>query len=97
MYSDDEEKQIDTIIGEAAIELLEGEAPISSATLLMKLQSLLMTENDARRKKAIFCAIRAIKSALSAPGERRQYCADKTRRETGKLLDAMLIEVSRKH
>lgn len=97
MSPDEDEKQADMMIGEAVIALIDGDVPVTSASLLMKLQSLLMTENDARRKKAIFCAIREVRTALSPPGERGQHGTEKARNETSRLLDAVLNDVIRKH
>lgn len=97
MYRDDDEKLADVIIGEAVMSMLDRDSPVTTASLLVKLQSLQMTENDARRKKAIFCAIREIRTSLHDAGGEKRYGIDKASRETGRLLDAVLSEVSRKH
>lgn len=94
---DDDEKQADVMIGEAVMGMFDDDAPVTTASLLVKLRLMQMTENDARRKKAIFCAIREINSAPSGAGAERRHGKDKARREAGRLSGAVLSEVSRKH
>ncbi|POP44917.1 hypothetical protein CHU32_13610 [Superficieibacter electus] len=73
MYSEDK-KLTDLILGEAVVKILDADAPVSFDTLLTELESMLMAERIAERKKAILSAINFIKANLkksdtSTPGK----------------------------
>lgn len=61
----DDDGLTDIIIGEAVMYILDGKMPSTRAALLLQLESILMTENDTRRKQATFSAISLVKVSLS--------------------------------
>jgi len=65
MYRTEDEKRADTKLGEAVLFLLREDTPVNEATLLLRLQQMLMTEKDAAGRKATFSAIREAEAALS--------------------------------
>lgn len=72
MYREDK-KLTDIILGEAVVKILDSDAPVSFDTLLTELESMLMAERTAERKKAILSAINLVKANLkksdaSTPG-----------------------------
>lgn len=65
MHRNDSEKQRDIINGEAILELLDENEPITNALLLQKLQDLLSAEVEAWRESAIHSAINEVTAAAS--------------------------------
>lgn len=61
MYKKEDEQRTDIAIGEAVITLLKEKSPVTAATLLEKLQGLLVTESDADNRAAIYRAISEVK------------------------------------
>ncbi|AIR87698.1 hypothetical protein [Pantoea rwandensis] len=61
----DDDGLTDIIIGEAVMIILEEKIPITRTALLLQLERILMTENDAKRKQATFSAISLVKDSLS--------------------------------
>jgi len=63
MYKEDE-KLTNIILGEAAINILDSDAPVSFEALLTELESMLLAGRIAKRKKAILSAINLVKANL---------------------------------
>ncbi|WP_194205824.1 hypothetical protein [Superficieibacter sp. 1612_C1] len=63
MYKEDK-KLTDIILGEAVIKILDSDEPVSFEALLTELESMLMAERIAERKKAILSAINLVKANL---------------------------------
>ncbi|WP_414163848.1 hypothetical protein ACMGGS_18535 [Superficieibacter sp. BNK-5] len=63
MYKEDK-KITDLILGEAVVKILDADAPVSFDTLLTELESMLMAERIAERKKSILSAINLVKTYL---------------------------------
>ncbi|POP45836.1 hypothetical protein CHU32_08490 [Superficieibacter electus] len=77
MYKENK-KLTDLILGEAVIKILDADAPISFDTLLIELESMLMAESIAERKRAILSAINLVKANLPKTGaatSQRTNCA----------------------
>lgn len=64
MYKNEDRKLTDLILGEAVMTILDDDAPVSFVALLNELESILMTENDAERKKATLYAINMVKAHI---------------------------------
>ncbi|MEN4704558.1 hypothetical protein [Pantoea agglomerans] len=64
MYRTEDEKRADTKLGEAVLFLLREGATVNEATLLLRLQQMLMTEKDAGCRRATFSAIRDAEAAF---------------------------------
>ena len=63
MYRNEDEKLSDIIMGEAVLELLDEIAPVTTSSLLLKLQAFLLREENANKEKAIRPAIDEVKAA----------------------------------
>lgn len=64
MYTNEDERLTDIIMGEAVIELLDERTSITHAILLLKLQSLLATAEEMWKEAAIRGAIRKLQAAV---------------------------------
>lgn len=72
MYKEDQ-RLTDLILGEAVVKILDSDAQVNFESLLTELESMLMAERNAERKKSILSAINLIKANLkksdaSTPG-----------------------------
>lgn len=68
MYRNEDETLSDAIMGEAVIALLDERAPITSARLLLKLQTFLLAAEDPWREAAIRDAIKSVQTAVLSGG-----------------------------
>jgi len=80
MYRTEDEKWADTKLGEAVLFLLREGAPVNEAMLLLRLQQMLMTENDAASRKATFSTIRQAEAASSMRKQKTPPTAFRTER-----------------
>jgi len=64
MYTNEDERLSDIIMGEAVMELLDERASITHAILLLKLQTLLATSEEIWKEAAIRSAIRNLQAAV---------------------------------
>ncbi|MGK3131615.1 hypothetical protein ACCW76_20750 [Pantoea sp. C8B4] len=70
MYRNEDERLSDKVMGEAVIELLNEREPITSAQLLLKLQTFLLATEDTWQAIAISDAIRSVQAAVLVEGSR---------------------------
>ncbi|WNN50124.1 hypothetical protein RIN58_08560 [Siccibacter colletis] len=71
MYESDKEKLADHIIGEAVLALLNDNTPISSASLIARLEVMAAGENDALRQEVIKSAIAEVRRGVPAKRGKR--------------------------
>lgn len=65
MFRTEEEKLVDTILGEAVIKLLDSNSVIGSSTLIAMLSLMAKKETDPTRQKACLDALNDVKNSLS--------------------------------
>ncbi|EME2028221.1 hypothetical protein [Enterobacter sp.] len=70
MYRNEDERLSDAIMGEAVIALLNEREPITSARLLLKLQTFLLAAEGTWREAEIRDAIRSVQTAVLSGGSR---------------------------
>lgn len=68
MYRTQDEKRADTKLGEATYSLLREGTQVSEATLLLRLQQMVMSETDNADSVATCTAIREVTAALCMQG-----------------------------
>ncbi|WP_075182105.1 hypothetical protein [Pantoea sp. 1.19] len=73
MYRSDEEKLIDTILGEAVIALLKGGGAINNAILIRQLQNMAASEKDPARQQACKQAIAEVRNNMTATRNRTTH------------------------
>lgn len=64
MYDNESERLSDVMLGEAVIELLNEQLPVTNASLLSKLQGFLIAGGEASREAAIRSAITEVATAI---------------------------------
>lgn len=70
MYRNEDERLFDKVLGEAVIELLDEKEPITSAQLLLKLQTFLLAAEETWQAIAIRDAMRSVQAAVLIDGSR---------------------------
>jgi hypothetical protein len=70
MYRNEDERLSDAIMGEAVIAPLNEREPITSARLLLKLQTFLLAAEGTWREAEIRDAIRSVQTAVLSGGSR---------------------------
>ncbi|AIR03777.1 hypothetical protein JT31_03880 [Cedecea neteri] len=75
MQRSDDEQLTDEIIGEAALSLLNGNSAINTRALVARLEAMLITEQDLRRRRVLQKIIGEIEGNIS------QASAGKTEKE----------------
>lgn len=65
MQRSDDEQLTDEIIGEAALSLLNGNSAINTRALVARLEAMLMTEQDPRRRRVLQKIIGEIEGNIS--------------------------------
>ena len=70
MYRNEDERRSFKIMGEAVIELLDESEHITTARLLLKLQTFLLAANETWHEIAIHDAIRDVQAVVGNDGSR---------------------------
>ncbi|CAK9886726.1 MAG: hypothetical protein XXXJIFNMEKO3_03172 [Candidatus Erwinia impunctatus] len=73
MFRNNDEKQVDNVLGEAVLALIRDAAPVSNSALIKQLQRMANAAGDAEKRQACQHAIREIEHNLALNQHRQRH------------------------